>query len=218
MNGYLDAISDQWLTVTLAGQEITVSRARLGLHIRLDRLASEFENAPGSVELAEAVKGYFALLGLDIDRARPVEILVAFAQLRTFNGWQMSLAFMKADGKIDKPAPEPYEYEGRSWAWIVHKLALRYGWSRDEIWDLWPEEAGCYLQEILIAEHFEAEERYSLSELAYKYDKTSGKSFYQPMAKPAWMYSNELPKPVKILRSLLPFGVLDMEGKEVIYH
>lgn len=216
MDGYLDALSEQSVTVTLAGQAVTVDRARLGLHIRLDALSAEFEAAPGSLEMAEAVRAYFEALGLDIGQAHPAEVLRAFAQLRAFNGWQMSLAFMKGGGPPKEPVT--YDYEGRNWAWVVHKLASRYGWSRDEIFSLWPEEAACYLQEVLVSEHHEAEERYSLSELAYHYDKVTGKSHYQPMAKPAWMYSTELPKPVRMLRSMLPFGVKTLDGETVEYH
>lgn len=216
MNGYFDAISEQVVTITLAGREVAVSRARLGLHLRLGRLSDAFEEAPGSLEMAEAIRGYFEALGLDISQAHPVEMLRAFTILREANGWQWALAFMK--GEVSKGEPEPYDYDGRNWAWIIHKLASRYGWTRDEIFDLYPEEAAVYLQEILISETVEAEERYRLSELAYQYDSVTKKSHYVPYRKPSWMYSNELPKPVRVLRSTLPFGVKNLSGQEVIYH
>ena len=217
MIGYLDTLSEQEITITLAGRESIIPRARLGLHLRLDKLIAQFEDAPGSSELAEAIRGYFEALQVDIGQARPVEILRAFYKLRALNGWQMTLAFMKEE-KGPKGEPEPYDYEERNWAWVVHKLASRYGWTRDYIFSLWPEEAAAYLQEILVSEHFEAEERYRLSELAYTYDKSTGKSRYVPYQRPSWMVNHELPKPVRILRSLLPFGVVDLQGKEIIYH
>lgn len=216
MKGYLDTLSSQAVTITLAGQEVTVPRARLGLHLQLGRLLDAFEEAPGSPEMAEAIKGYFEALGLEADQAHPVEVLRAFALLRGANSWQISLAFMKEQGP--KKEPEPYDFEGRNWAWIVHKIASRYGWTRDYIFSLYPEEAAVYLQEILISEHFEAEERYRLSELAYAYDSTTKRSNYVPYQKPPWMYSTELPKPVRILKTMLPFGVKDLSGQEVVYH
>lgn len=217
MNGFFEALEEQTVTITLAGQEVTIPRARLGLHLRLGRLSDAFEDAPGPAEMAEAIQGYFEALGLDIGKVRPVEILRAFIELRALNGWQMSLAFMKDMG-APAQTPEPYDYPDRNWAWIIHKLASRYGWTREEIFNLYPEEAAVYLQEILISEHFEEEARYRLSELAYSYDTSTGRSHYRPMDKPPWMYSQELPKPVKILKSMLPFGVVDLEGKEVAYH
>jgi hypothetical protein len=216
MNGYFDALSEQSVTITLNGRVIVAPRARLGLHLKLGRLSDAFEAAPGSPEMAEAIRGYFEALGLDISQAHPVEILRAFGELRAINSWQFILAFMKEQGP--KSQPEPYDYEGRNWAWFVHKLASRYGWGREEIFDLYPEEAAAYLQEILISEHAEAEERYSLSELAYQYDSTTKKSHYVPYRKPPWMYSTELPKPVKTLRAMLPFGVKNLAGESVEYH
>jgi hypothetical protein len=216
MNGFFEALEAQSVTITLAGQEVTVSRARLGLHLRLGRLSDAFEAAPGSPEMTQAIQGYFEASGLDISQARPVEILRAFIALRALNRWQWLLAFMKDAGP--KGEPEPYDYEGRNWAWIVHKLASRYGWTREETFNLWPEEAAAYLQEILISEHAESEERYRLSELAYQYDKVTKTSRYVPYQKPGWMVSTELPKPVRILRAMLPFGVKNLDGQEVTYH
>lgn len=216
MDGYLETLTPQSVTVSLAGQLLTIERARLGLHLKLGRLSDEFDNAPGSPEMAEAIESYFEALGLDISEAKPAEILRAFAVLREANRWQFALAFM---GETEaKGQPEPYDFEGRNWAWTVHKLASRYGWTRDYIFSLYPEEAAVYLQEILISETLEAEERYRLSELAYQYDSVTKKSHYVPYRKPAWMYSNELPQPVRILRSSVPFGVVDLEGKAKEYH
>lgn len=217
MNGYFEAIAEQQTVITLAGQEVTVPRARLGLHLQLGRLANEFDNAPGSPEMAEAIRDYFGTLRLDIGGASAVETLTAYWVLRTANGWQWALAFMKETGK-PKETPEPYDYPDRNWTWVVHKLASRYGWTRDYIFNLWPEEAAVYLQEIMISEHAESEERYRLSELAYKYDPSSKRSYYQPMAKPAWMLNYELPKPVRVLKAYLPFGVQTMDGQVKEYH
>jgi hypothetical protein len=216
MNGFFEAIRGQSTTLTLAGREVTIERARLGLHLELGQISDAFEAAPGSPEMTEAIQGYFEVLGVDISQAYPVEVLRAFGQLRALNAWQWQLAFMKDKGP--KGAPEPYDYEGRNWAWVVHKLASRYGWSRDEVFNLYPEEAAAYLQEILISETLEAEERYSLSELAYQYDSVSKRSNYVPYRKPGWMYSTELPKPVRVHKAALPYGVVSATGERIEYH
>lgn len=218
VNGYLDAISNQQITFSLNGREITLPRARLGLHLQLGRVLSDFEQAPGWLEIASAIRSYFGLLGVDVTGAQPVEVLAAFYQLKEFNTWQWALAFMREPGKGGEA--EPYDYPERNWAWVVHKLASRYGWTRHYIMELWPEEAACYLQEILVSEANEAEERHSLSELAYRYDSASKTSKYIPLPKPEWMVSgSELPKPVKMLRSLLPYGsVINLETGETIQY
>lgn len=225
MLGYLDTLEATGVTITLAGQVVNVDRARLGLHLRLGRLLDDFEEAPGSPEMAEAIRGYvvqavgvsaFEALGLEVSQAHPVEILRAFALLREANSWQLALAFMKDAGP--KKEPEPYDYPGRNWAWVVHKLASRYGWTRDYIFSLYPEEAAVYLQEILVSEQDEKEWQYSLSELAYVYDSVTKRSRFQPLARPSWMLNYELPKPVRVLKSYLPFGVVDLNNNPVTYH
>lgn len=217
MNGFLEAIREQTAIVTLGGKAVTVTRARLGLHLELNRAADEFDNAPGSPEMAAAIRRYFGLLGIETEGVRPVEVLSAYLTLRELNAWKWVLAFMKDTGR-EPGQPETYDYPDRNWTWVVHKIASRYGWTRDYIFSLYPEEAAAYLQEILISEHFEAEERYRLSELAYRFDKVTRTSQYVPFAKPGWMVNNELPKPVRMLRAMLPFGVKSLSGEEIIYH
>lgn len=236
MNGYLDAISDQSITISLGGRDILLLRARLGLHLQLSRLVQEFEQAPGWSEIASAIQAYFGLLGVDIAgdasdegqgrhrcqcalRSHPVEVLAAFYQLKEANRWQWALAFMR-EPKHEGGKSEPYDYPERNWAWVVHKLSSRYGWTRHYIMELWPEEAACYLQEIMVSEANEAEERHSLSELAYRYDSASKTSKYIPLPRPEWMVSGfESPGPVRMLRSLLPYGaVINLETGETIHY
>ena len=216
MNGYLDAISGQSITISLGGRDILLPRARLGLYLKLGRVLDDLEQAPGWAEKASAIRAYFDLLGVDIAGCHPVEILAALYQLKQFNNWQMTLAFMREPAS--KGEVLSYDYPDRNWAWVVHKLASRYGWTRHYIMDLYPEEAACYLQEILVSELNEAEERHSLSELAYRYDSVSKRSHYQPLPKPGWMLPKVDIKPVKMLRSMMPYGVIDLGGNEKIYH
>lgn len=204
--------------IALAGREVFVPRARLGLHLRLGRIAAEFRDAPGWAEMATALRAYFAAAGVDIAGASPVELLAAFAILERVNRWQWALAFMAEPGDPDAQMPA-YDYLGRNWTWVIHKLASRYGWTVDYIFGLWPEEAACYLQEILVSEIVEAEERHSLSELSYRYDSASKISRYIPLPKPGWMVPRMDAKPVRILRSMLPYGpIVDLETGQTIQY
>lgn len=204
MDGYLDAVNPaQHTDVWLGGAVHRVERARLGLHLRLAQLALRFDQANGVEEKVGAVRDYLALCGLEA-QGIGVEQLVAYAELRLLNGWQWDLPFMRRPGGDGKPPP--YDYPDRNWAWWIHKLASRYGWTRDQIFELWPEEAACYLQEIFVSEFDEAEERRSLSEVSYRYDKATKKSRFIPLPRPGWMVGSKPPGKVRIPRSWLPVG------------
>ena len=200
MRGYLDAVDPaQFIDVELSGISYRVSRARLGLHLRLARIAERFDEEPGP----EAVREYLDACGLPVGHG--VETLAVFVALRFLNDWQWVLPFMSQRANPDRKAA-PYDYDDRTWAWNVHKLASRYGWTREEIFDLWPEEGACYLQEIFVAEYDEMEAERGLSELSYRYDKGSKFSRFIPTPRPGWMGGNEAPKVRRVLKSALPVG------------
>jgi hypothetical protein len=210
MNGYLDAVHPgQGVAIILAGVPRQVARARLGLHLRLARLAERFDALPteGSVADAGLIREYLDACGLDQSEGTGVELLSAYVSLRAINLWQWDLPFMKQPGDPAKK-PLPYEYQDRVWAWWVHRIASRYSWTRDEIFNLWPEEAAAYMQEIFVAEYDEADERRSLTEMGYHYDKASKKSRFIPLSRPAWMAGREEPKPRRVNKRWLPVGNL----------
>lgn len=207
------------MEVRLGGKWIDVERARLGTYLKLASTLKVFDDAPGYAEIAEAIRDYFGVLGLDLTNATGLEILTAYYQLRRLNQWTFQPPFMRQP-EPEHEKPLPWDYEGRSEIYWVHKLAWAYGWTKEAILSLWPEEAACYLQEILVTEIHEAEERYSLSELAYRYDKASNSSHYVEYSKPAWMITTpDKPKSVRMLRSMLPQGpVMDLETGQTIYY
>jgi hypothetical protein len=73
---------------------------------------------------------------------------------------------------------------------------------------------GCYLQEIMVAEYNESDERRALSQMAYSYDKVSKKSRFHPLPRPSWMVSLVPAKPRRVHRDMLPMGVvIDLSGR-----
>ena len=204
MVDFLDAVEpDQGLTVL--GQRI--ARARLGQHLRLDKLStsiSEALNADNAVEAARLMSAYFLEVALCVDGANGIERLTAYLDLVELNRLRWLLPFQEWEGP--PASPLAYDYPNRTWAFWVHKLASRYGWSRDEIFDLWPEEAAGYLQEILVSEFEEADEARALSDLAYSYDKHTKKATFRPLPRPGWMVYEKKVKTVRIRRSMLPVG------------
>lgn len=111
------------------------------------------------------------------------------------------------DGEIS------WDYKGRNKFYLYHIFIKAYGWTVEYIRSLNPNHAMQLLQEILVDEQLEKEFSWSLSEIAYPYNKSTKKSEYKPMPRPIWMQP-EVPK-VKIIRmpkSILPVGVVNDAG------
>lgn len=108
---------------------------------------------------------------------------------------------------------EPWHYPDRMWHMYSHMLAKSYGWSLEYISQLQVVSALAKIQEILTDEQLDREFYYSLSEVAYSYDKGSKKSKYQPMPRPHWMRPTI--KPIErflIPASMLPVGNVKYDG------
>lgn len=124
----------------------------------------------------------------------------------------------------DAPAGEgrtpDWEYEGRSWAYWSHLLANAYGWTLEYIADLDVNEALARVQEILTDEHLEREFYYSLSEIAYPYNKSTKKNHFKPMPRPYWMKPTFQPlKKMKFLKEWMPVGLIqDTSGMPLEYN
>lgn len=184
-----------------------IPRARFGNHLRLADIADEVSQAfsdGNAKEASRLINAYFFIAGFKTDELSGFQQLVAYYKLVELNQLQGLFAFQKQT--IEPGKEPPYAYNNRFIVWWIHKLASRYGWSRNDIFELWPEEAAAYLQEIFLSEVEEWEQERSLSELAYKYDKTTKKSRFIPTPKPNWMVMEEETKTIRIRRDMLPMG------------
>lgn len=192
-----------------------VARARLGLHLRLAKISDLINQElllENPAEAAHLISQYLEEAGLDAGQkvdysagqAGGVAQLGAYLKLAELNALRWLLPFQKWEGAPTAPRPA-YDYPGREWAWHIHKLASRYGWTRPEIFDLWPEEAASYLQEIFVAEFAETDEARSLTEIGYRYDKVTKQSTFIPTPRPGWML-DEKPKMRRIRKDMLPMG------------
>ena len=210
MDSYLEAIDvRQGQKISLGGLEIFVSRATLGLHLQLAKVADAFDNASGAKARAGHLTEYFDRYDLSIKDASAIELVEAFIVLRNLNAWQMAVPWLapQPDRLHADPLP-PYHYDSRWWATWIHEIASRYGWARDEILNLWPEEAALYLQEIQVSRYFETEDRRALSEVSYEYNKSSKKSRFREAPKPPWMVDESLPDTIRVNVKLLPVGAI----------
>lgn len=148
---------------------------------------------------------------------------IAFGRKPKEGYWKTSVfSFSEALDKLHVDIPIPmiknppkngkeseWEYEGRTWFYLSNILAGAYGWTLDYIADLDVVEAFGHIQEVLTDKHLEQEFYYSLSEIAYPYNKSTKKGEFKPMARPYWMRPASKPiKKIRIRRDMAPIGTM----------
>jgi hypothetical protein len=218
MDDFLTAVDTrQGVKIIIGSETVFVPRCRLLAHLQLSEIEIKIKAASVPITISALIIEYLSVAGLtdeQMKKASTYEILDAFFALRQLNAWQWILPWL-ANSKSEPGKPEFYDYNGRRWAVWVHRLASRYGWSRDEILNLWPEEAAAYIQEIMVSEYYEREDRRALSEISYRYDKASRTSNFIPTPIYNWMIDERPPAPVRILAKMLPVGnIIKMEDGE----
>ncbi len=217
MDDFLAAVDGQQaVRIIIDNMAVRIVRCRLLAHLQLSEIEIKIKAASDPILVSALIIEYLSVAGLTderIKKASTYELLDAFFALRQLNAWQWLLPWL-ANSKTEPGQPEFYDYDGRRWAIWVHRLASRYGWSRDQIFDLWPEEAAAYIQEIMLSEYYEREDRRALSELSYRYDKATKISNFIPAPAYSWMVDDRPPAAVKTPIRLLPVGnVIKMEDQ-----
>lgn len=210
MDDFLAAVdARQGVKIIIKGETVFVTRRRLLAHLQLSQIEVNIGGTEDPVMIAAHLIEYLSIAGLtdeQLKEASVYELLEAFFALRLLNAWQWLLPWLEKQ-EADQDAPtEVYDYDGRRWAVWVHRLASRYGWSPDTIWNLWPEEAAAYMQEIMLSDYYEREDKRALSELSYKYDKITKTSRFIPTPMYNWMVDEGLPKVVRVPVRALPVG------------
>lgn len=209
MDGFLSAVDPlQRAKIIIDGEPVIVDRCRLLDHLRLSEIELKIANSKKPVPISAAVIEYLFVAGLtdnQIKNASGYELLEAFFVLRKLNAWKWLPPWLKNQEKDEGPGVV-YDYKGRRWAIWIHKLASRYGWTPDAIWNLYPEEVAVYMQEVMVAEYYEREDRRALSEVSYKYDKVTKTSRFIPSPLYSWMVDNKPPEVVRVPVRALPVG------------
>ena len=113
----------------------------------------------------------------------------------------------------EKHDPEDWTYDGRTWHYYSHIISKAYGWTLEYISQLQVVDALAKIQEILTDDQLDREFQYSLSEIAYVYDKAAKVGKLKPLNRPAWMRKKIQPiKKFMIPASLMPVGVVMVDG------
>ncbi len=221
---------DRNVTISLGGQDYEIHRARLGKYLLLQEALAAIKAAGeaaakggGGKAVIEGLTAYFGVYIPDLTRQQVasyswVEIFSALIDVSILNRLDFEFAVLKPLGGKKGDLPEPWEYPQRMRYHWIHLLANRYHWTREEIENIWPDDAYAYLQEIIASDQYEKEFAHSLSDVAYSYDQATKKSKYQPLARPPWMILRD-PKQVitRLPRMLMPIGLVEYpEGEEHI--
>lgn len=215
MDNFLAAVDPrQGVRIIIQDQVILVGRQRLLGHLQLSEIELKISRTRQPLEIAAHIIEYLSLAGLtdqQLKEASIYELLEAFFALRQLNAWQWLLPWLEKPN-TNPTDPEIYDYEGRRWAIWVHRLASRYSWTPETVWNLYPEEATAYIQEIMVSEYHEREDKRALSEVSYKYDATTKMSRFVPTPMYSWMVDDRPPAPVRVLVRTLPVGnIIKME-------
>ncbi len=176
------AASASWVgnrKVRIADREVEIRRPNLGRFIKTLALLSY----PGEAQIFEIISEATGVEEEELDSFPAWGLAILWAESQKSLTTLFTLPFMQV-GNTSGPT-DPWDYSGRWIARLIHEIASRYHWSKTEIYSLYPEEAFCYMQEILIDQHREHEWEYSLSQMGI--DKTGRKMPFPPLpwAKPA---------------------------------
>ncbi len=222
---------DRSVSISLGGHEYEIHRVRLGKYLLLQEASLEMRKAGklaakggGAKAIINALADY---LGVGIPDITPqklatyswLEIISAFSEISLLNKIDLDLAILKTTDKEGSGLPEPWEYSERIRYYWIHIFASTYNWSREEIENLWPEDAYAFLQEIIADDQQQKEFMHSLSEVAYHYDQATKKSKYKPLARPSWMIMRD-PKSVitRLPALLMPVGDVQYpKGQEELH-
>lgn len=199
-------------TVVLGGREYPCTRARLGTFVLLQEAKAELERAGRAWDTGAVADALFHYLQTAIGLERGMfevltwtEALTAYGALDTLNilpeRQQFSVLRYGGDGR-----PPAWDFAGRDIIVWIDLFARSYHWTKDEVVNLYPEEAIALLQEIMAHDFYERRFNHSLSEIAYRVDR-SGKATYVPLAPPYWMAARDQPV-FKVEKALVPLGLI----------
>ena len=89
-------------------------------------------------------------------------------------------------------------------------MAKAYGWTEEYISNLEIETGLALIQEAIVDDQLNKEWEWSLTEIAYEYDKGSKTSKFRALPRPDWMGGGKKPpKKTTMLKVMLPVGYIE---------
>jgi len=202
--------------ISVSGKSIEVERAKLRLWFDLEDVRSRLKEAAerGDTQAVSlTLCSYLSAASCEnievFQDANWEEVAIAFAEITFLNTPLLHLPLFDYHDK-EQVDTVSWEYEGRTWYLWVHTLAKAYGWTEEYISNLEIETGLALIQETVVDDQLGKEWEWSLTEIAYQYDKGSKTSRFKPLPRPSWMGGGKKPpKKTKMLMSMLPVGYIE---------
>lgn len=202
--------------IQVGSQTLSVSRPHLKKWLELEQIKSR-EKADKVEVVCKYLSAFLDWSDEQLDKIGWIDVISLYTRCLEINSIQLKLAFLEIREK--KTKAEVWEYPEQLWYSFAHMLAQEYGWTLDVIAELDVDDAMALIQEILLDEQFQREWQWSLTELAYPYDKGSKKSTFHPLERPTWMRIQAGKVKLKTVRTpanMMPIGnVIGMPDETV---
>lgn len=203
------------VVISLGGREWEITRARLGGFLRLQKVRESLQKAVRSGDNGAITDSLFRFINVVIPDLTPSEfysdpwykVFAAYTRVEALNILPNAVSFSIIRFGKESGKPVPWDHSERSIIVWIHLIASCYGWSKDQIENLWPEDAIAFVQEIVADEQREHEFIHSLSKVSYEYQKITKRYKYKPLAKPTWMRFRQ-PNQSKNVITKVPKGLL----------
>lgn len=210
---------DRTQTVVVeSGATITIQRLRVKGFIQLKAQEKEISDALKSNDPERVEQAYrrYIFIGSNQKDFTGRDMYRLFLCIFALNVLDRSLAIIEPKPAQKKTNPEEarepiFDYPNRAFAVWIHQLASHYHWSRDDIFNLYPDELMCYIQEIMIEDWRRQEWEWEMAGFGWTHD-TEGQSHRNRFPAPAWAEEPTIIPKVKLRRSMLPLGVVEDLG------
>jgi hypothetical protein len=201
--------------------ELTVSRLNLKSWTKLDGSRKLMDDA---ISAKDFDKYFLAIVQFIEIASFPViewvqvpwyQVVEVYSKIVEINQPTIDFPVLHGNEKTDKKLP--WEYSGRAWYFWLNLFSKNYGWAENQIEHLDLDTALGLYQEISLNEQLGKEWQWGLTEIAYKYEKSTKQSVFQPLPRPDWMkplIPKQLPI-VKMLKDHIPVGnIINLSEKK----
>lgn len=207
---------EQSVSFDLAGRSYSVSKPGLRKWLELEETNKQiidYMRDKNMVEASNSICSYL-LLVIEADDLHSIfwkEIAEAYISITMLCIPSIDLPLLH--GSLEDKT-EGWDYDKRTWYLWSHLLASRYGWSLEYIANVDFDDALALLQEIFVENQLKREWEWSLTELAYSYNKVTQRSEFRPLPRPSWMGSgknipaSKAEKPVRMPVEMMPIGLV----------
>lgn len=190
-----------------------VERATLYKWLQIEEIKEQLFTAVEKNHNEEFLDAFYDYLTTAVNEERDwselpwIELRNLFQEVEEKNTPTKSFPILNTKSKTKKVE---WTYPGRDWYFWLHHLSSNYGWDIEYVKSLDIDDAVGLLQEALIEKQEHREFVWATSEIAYAYNKNTGKSRLQPLDKPNWMKPRKVvePKETKIRRDFMPVGAV----------